>query len=297
MQYLLLYIVFTSDVFCVKFSPYHYHNHRQNVIYSSSHDKTIRFWDFKHNQRLQILDKHAGWVDSIEFSSFNGGNICVLDLMIIQFFYGMLNHTKRCIRVDFSPFQSNNCNDKCNRICVIDGNGYTICSVSFDKTVRIWDIETAKPLTVFRGHEGVIRSVKYGSNELRNIDDANILLSGADDKSVRLWDTRSGQQIQVLNGHYGGVRVAEYTPFVVSDIEVGGNSNVICSGSNDDRIASWDIRSNKKVLHVISGILCLKFLQLKKDRKSNIVVTVILICVMIQDMVKFVFGDSKFFQK
>ncbi|ETO05354.1 hypothetical protein RFI_32041 [Reticulomyxa filosa] len=36
-----------SDVYCVKFSSYHYHNNHQNVICSSSYDETIRFWDFQ----------------------------------------------------------------------------------------------------------------------------------------------------------------------------------------------------------------------------------------------------------
>ncbi|ETO02204.1 WD repeat-containing protein, partial [Reticulomyxa filosa] len=43
-----------------------------------------------------------------------------------------------------------------------------ICSGSYDKTIRIWDIETTKQFNVFKGHEYVIRSVKYGSNELMN---------------------------------------------------------------------------------------------------------------------------------
>ncbi|ETO36409.1 WD-40 repeat-containing protein, partial [Reticulomyxa filosa] len=48
----------SGSVFCVKFSSYYYHNHRQSVICSSSDDKTIRFWDFKHNKQLQIFNEH-----------------------------------------------------------------------------------------------------------------------------------------------------------------------------------------------------------------------------------------------
>ncbi|ETO11763.1 WD-40 repeat protein, partial [Reticulomyxa filosa] len=33
----------SNYVYCVKFSSYHYHNNHQNVICSSSFDKTIRF--------------------------------------------------------------------------------------------------------------------------------------------------------------------------------------------------------------------------------------------------------------
>ncbi|ETO02965.1 Serine/Threonine protein kinase, partial [Reticulomyxa filosa] len=59
--------------YCVKFSSYHYHNYRQNVICSSLLNKTIRFWDFKQNKQLQIFNEHTNGVCGIEFSPFNGG--------------------------------------------------------------------------------------------------------------------------------------------------------------------------------------------------------------------------------
>ncbi|ETN97619.1 G-protein beta WD-40 repeats containing protein, partial [Reticulomyxa filosa] len=118
--------------------------------------------------------------------------------MTKQFVYGMLKHQNHYIVwcIDISPLQSNNKNNKSNSIGVIGGNGYTICSGSHDKTIVIWDIETAKRIITFEGHENVVRSVKYGSNELGINGGANTILSGSYDGSVRLWDIRSGKQIQ-----------------------------------------------------------------------------------------------------
>ncbi|ETO02943.1 hypothetical protein RFI_34467, partial [Reticulomyxa filosa] len=132
----------------------------------------------------------------------------------------------------------------------------------------IWDIETTKQLNVFKGHESCIRSVKYGSNEL-----LNTILSGSFDKSVRLWDIRSGQQIQVFNGHTSSVSSVEYSPFIIKNSNI--DSNVICSGSYDNTIRFWDIRSNKHQVYMIegdkedSGIICLKFIELKKKEKTK----------------------------
>ncbi|ETO06259.1 hypothetical protein RFI_31136 [Reticulomyxa filosa] len=155
-----------------------------------------------------------------------------------------------------------------NNIGVIGGNGYTICSGSDDKTIRIWDIETTKQLNIFKEHADTVMSVKYGSNEL-----LNTILSGSEDRSVRLWDIRSGKQIQVFNGHTYCVNAVEYSPFVIKNI---CNSNVICSGSDDNTIRFWDIRSNKKELYVIEEsderdcrIICFKFLQLRKNEKRK----------------------------
>ncbi|ETO09584.1 WD-40 repeat protein [Reticulomyxa filosa] len=268
----------SDDVYCVKFSPYHYHNHHQNVICSSSWDRTIRFWDFKHNRQLQIFNEFNG-VCGIKFSPFNGGRylcsgsydktIRLWDIETSRSLHVFNGHRYGIWCVDISPLRSNNNNNdnKSNNIGVIGGNGYTICSGSFDKTIRIWDIETTKQFNVFNGHESYVRCVKYGPNELKNI-----ILSGSDDFSVRLWDIRSSKQIQVFNGHTNDVTCVEYSPFVIKNSEFGDNSNVICSGSCDNTIRFWDIRSNKNQLYAIrvyEQVLCLKFIELKKVNNNK----------------------------
>ncbi|ETO19416.1 hypothetical protein RFI_17814 [Reticulomyxa filosa] len=270
-----------SYVYCVKFSHYYYRRYR-NVICFSSFDKTIRFWDFKNNQQLQVFNEHTNYVAGIEFSTFNGGRylcsgsgdntIRLWDVEIAKSLHIFNGHTSTVWCVDISPFQSNNTdNNKSNTIGVIGGNGYTICSGSWDETIRIWDIEKAKQFIVFKGHKNGVWSVKYGSNEL-----LNTILSGSEDKSVRLWDIRSGKQIQVFNGHTDQVFAVEYSPLVVKNIEVSGNSNVICSGSTDDTIRFWDIRSNKSQLYGIkenkkcNGITGLKFISLTNKNTNDV---------------------------
>ncbi|ETO15431.1 WD-40 repeat protein, partial [Reticulomyxa filosa] len=268
----------SSYVNCVKFSSYHYQNYSQNVICSSSNDNTIRFWDFKHNKQLQIFNETRS-VCGIEFSQFNGGRylcsgsydktIRLWDVETSNLLHAFNEHENVVWCVDISPLQSNNNkNDNTmNNIGVIGGNGYSICSGSFDKTIRIWDIETTKQFNILKGHTNYVWSIKYGSNQL-----INTILSGSDDNSVRLWDIRINRQIQVYRGHEDYVNIVEYSPFVIKDND---NSNVICSGSNDNTICFWDIRSNKNALHVIkgnkqdNGILCLKFIGLKKNEKNN----------------------------
>ncbi|ETO04409.1 ribosome assembly protein 4 [Reticulomyxa filosa] len=271
----------SNSVNCVKFSSYHYNNHCRNVICSSSEDKTIRFWDIKCNQQLQIFNEHTSYVYGIQFSPFSGGRylcsgsydktIRLWDIETYESLYVFNGHEDGVACVDISPLRSNNKDDNNNKMNNIGGNGYTICSGSWDKSIRIWDIETPKELIVIKGHQGTVRCVKYGSNEL-----LNTLLSGSYDKSVRLWDIRSGQQIQVFNGHKYTVYTVEYSPFVIDNEKIGCSSNVICSGSYDNTVCFWDVRSNKNQLHVIKGnekedygIICFKFVLLKKKRNNK----------------------------
>ncbi|ETN99728.1 hypothetical protein RFI_37739, partial [Reticulomyxa filosa] len=50
----------------------------------------------------------------------------------------------------------------------------------------------------------------------------------------------------------------------------------LCSGSQDNTIRFWDIRSNKSELYIIKGddkeddgVICLKFIELKKKDNTN----------------------------
>ncbi|ETO01356.1 hypothetical protein RFI_36084 [Reticulomyxa filosa] len=89
------------SVTCEKFSSYHYHYHRQNIIYSSPDDKTIP---------IQIFNEYTKGVNGIEFSPFNCGrylfylnsNVICLDHLIIQFVFGIFNNKNQLyvIKVD-----------------------------------------------------------------------------------------------------------------------------------------------------------------------------------------------------
>ncbi|ETO18424.1 WD-repeat protein [Reticulomyxa filosa] len=108
----------SNSVSCVKFSSYHYQNHRQNIICSSSLDKTIRFLDFKHNKQLQIFNIHTDCVTGIEFSPFNSGRylysgsydntIRLWDVETSKQLHVFNGHEKVVWCVDISPLQSNN---------------------------------------------------------------------------------------------------------------------------------------------------------------------------------------------
>ncbi|ETO09730.1 hypothetical protein RFI_27647 [Reticulomyxa filosa] len=266
-------------VYCVKFSPYHFHNNNRNVICSSSQDRTICFWDVKSKKQLKILYEHKDPINDIEFSPFSGGRylcsassdktIRLWDVETYKSLHVFNGHTGDIICVDISSLQSNS-NNKMNNIGVISGNGYTICSGSCDQTIRIWDIETTEQLNVLKGHTHHVVDVKYGSNEL-----GNTILSGSRDESVRLWDIRSGEQILTFNGHTNLIITVEYSPLVVNNSEICNSSNVICSGSLDNTIRFWDVRSNKNELHIIKGdeeedgISSFKFFSLQKNKKSG----------------------------
>ncbi|ETO15401.1 WD-40 repeat-containing protein [Reticulomyxa filosa] len=280
----------SNEVICTKFSSYHYINNR-NVVCSSSSDQTIRFWDIQDDKQLQVFSEHTRGVCGIDFSLFSGGRylcsgshdktIRLWDIKTSKSLHVLKGHTDTVWCTTFSPSQFRN-NDNRSDAGIIGGNGYTICSGSYDNTVRLWDVETLKQLIIFRGHEGTVNNVQYSPYDSEISGSANTILSSSSDKSIRLWDVRSRQQIQLFRGHTGSVYVAEYSPYINSSSSLidwikgeVGNSNVICSGSLDETIRFWDIRSAKE-LHTFTGnsndgaILCLKFFTShKKDQNKQ----------------------------
>jgi WD40 repeat protein len=77
-------------------------------------------------------------------------------------------------------------------------DGQHVISSSFDKTIRIWDVETGtavgKPL---EGHTEGVTTVAYSP-------DGQYIASGSDDKSIRIWDAETGAAVgKPLTGHTG----------------------------------------------------------------------------------------------
>ncbi|ETO04527.1 G-protein beta WD-40 repeats containing protein [Reticulomyxa filosa] len=148
-----------SNVYCVKFSQYHYYNNHRSVICSSLHNETIHFWDFKDNQQLKTLNKHTGWISGIEFSSFNCGRyLCsgsedktirlweinyYIFLMVIRKVFGVLIQNNnnnnnigdnkkdngiKCIKFISLKKKKDN-NDNC---------GIYLCYGSYNGSIHIW---------------------------------------------------------------------------------------------------------------------------------------------------------------
>ncbi|EDR00706.1 uncharacterized protein LACBIDRAFT_395936 [Laccaria bicolor S238N-H82] len=121
-------------------------------------------------------------------------------------------------------------------IFILSGHTSTVCSVTFspdnrriasgsnDRTVRIWDAETGKPVgEPFQGH-GRIMSVAFSP-------DGKHVVSGSVDQTVNIWDVGTGKPMgEPLRGHTDSVCSVAFSP----------DSTRIASGSLDQAIRIWD---------------------------------------------------------
>ncbi|MBH8573444.1 PD40 domain-containing protein [Nostocaceae cyanobacterium CENA369] len=121
-------------------------------------------------------------------------------------------HSGRVLSVSFSP------------------NGQILASSSADKTIKLWDVATAKEINCFKGHNGYVRSVKFSP-------DGKTLASGSDDKTIKLWNVFRTKKISILKGHSDKVYRISFSP----------DSKTLASSSFDRTIKLWNVATAKEI--------------------------------------------------
>jgi WD40 repeat protein len=110
-----------------------------------------------------------------------------------------------------------------------------IASISHDRSLRLWDLESGKEFRRLAGHTAKGACLAFSP-------DGSRILSGGDDRSLRLWDTKTGQQVRELIGHEG---------FVVGVAFTAGGDQAL-SASYDHTVRLWDLNTGT-VLRVFRG--------------------------------------------
>lgn len=95
---------------------------------------------------------------------------------------------------------------------------------SYDRTVRVWNIETGLEVRCLRGHTRAVRALQF--------DEAK-LITGSMDRTIRVWNWRTGECIRTLEGHTEGVVCLNF------------DSNVLASGSVDTTVKIWNFRTGE----------------------------------------------------
>lgn len=93
---------------------------------------------------------------------------------------------------------------------------------SYDRTVRVWNMETGQEVHRLLGHTRAVRALQF---------DECKLVTGSMDRTLRLWNWRTGQCIRTLEGHTAGVVCLSF------------DSNILVSGSVDKTVKVWNFRT------------------------------------------------------
>jgi len=97
---------------------------------------------------------------------------------------------------------------------------------SWDRTVKIWDLDTRRELRTLEGHEEFVSALASSADGRR-------VVSGSGDHTLNVWDLESGFLLRTLKGHE-----ATITAVAVWDKRA-------VSASTDGTVRTWDLESGR----------------------------------------------------
>jgi len=116
------------------------------------------------------------------------------------------------------------------RSVVFSPDGKTLASASFDNTIKLWHLETQKPIATLTGHSNLVNSVAFSFDGL-------ILASASDDNTIKLWHLETQKPIATLTGHSDLVNSVAFSP----------DSKTLASASDDKTIKLWHLETQKLI--------------------------------------------------
>jgi len=111
-----------------------------------------------------------------------------------------------------------------------DGN--KLASSSFDRTIKLWDVDTGKCLQTLSGHTARVREVSWSPN-------GKFIASGSDDSTIRIWKVETGQL-------YHKIPMVGVCFTIVWSLD----SQMLAAGGmrDDPSILFWSIRDKKRLI-------------------------------------------------
>jgi WD40 repeat protein len=102
-----------------------------------------------------------------------------------------------------------------------------LISSSFDRYIKVWDLETGKCLQSWQSSAPIYR--------IALSNDGKVLASGSECGSIFLWELATGKLLNTLTGHNSVVMNVVFQP----------NGQLLASGSFDTTIRLWDLTTNE----------------------------------------------------
>ncbi|MBW4642280.1 MAG: serine/threonine protein kinase [Goleter apudmare HA4340-LM2] len=130
-------------------------------------------------------------------------------------------------------------------------DGVTLASGSDDKTLKLWNLATAKEIRTLKGHSQWIWAIAFSP-------DGKILASGSADKTVKLWNLSTGKEIRTLTGHSQGIASVALSP----------DGKTLASGSLDQKIKLWNLSTGKEIRTLTGHSQAIASLAFSPDSKT-----------------------------
>ena len=111
----------------------------------------------------------------------------------------------------------------------MDASKQRLATAGYDKTIKVWDVDTQKPVQNLQGHNQPVFSLDFHPT-------LPVLVSASADETLKVWNTESGERLDTLSQPLAEQYVARFTP---------DGTRIIGAGA-DNRIRVWRLESRDK---------------------------------------------------
>jgi guanine nucleotide-binding protein subunit beta-2-like 1 protein len=199
------------------------------------------------NLRLRgILRGHNGWVTSIAAPEvrrdreFNAG----LDAMIVSSSRDKSIMQWNLARGDDNPLEFGRAYRRLRghshyvQDVVLSRDGQYALSSSWDKSLRLWDLNFSKTSRLFVGHTGDVLSVAFSADNRQ-------IVSGSRDHSIKLWNTLGECKCSIEDAHSDWVSCVKFSPNPLNP--------VVVSAGWDKMVKVWSLTKAFKHQTTLAG--------------------------------------------
>lgn len=112
----------------------------------------------------------------------------------------------------------------------VSGDGRLAVSASFDRMLKVWDLETGRMLRTLEGHSKGVSGVALSG-------DGRLAVSASFDHTLKVWDLQTGQDLRTLTGHTN----------LVAGVALSGDGLRAVSASWDQTLKVWDVATGREL--------------------------------------------------
>jgi len=181
-----------------------------------------------------VMKGHKGWVTSIATSFENPNTIISASRDKTLIVWELtpesedVGYARKCLTGHNQPVQD----------VVTSSDGQFALSASWDKTMRLWDLNVGGSVRNFSGHTSDVNSVAFSSDNRQ-------IVSGSRDKTIRLWNTLAECKYTITeDAHSDWVSCVRFSP--------SAKQPLIVSAGWDKLVKVWNL-NNCKLRYNLAG--------------------------------------------
>ena len=119
-------------------------------------------------------------------------------------------------------------------------DGKSIASGSWDRSIRLWNVDSGECVKIFKGHSDKVRCVAFRQDD-------KIVVSGCRDMSIRLWNVDSGECVKEFFHQFPRGESISCSAFSHDGSMIASCTEYMIANSTeyDGRISLWDVDSGE----------------------------------------------------